>query len=200
MFISQAQLGLHPADLLYRAETEGDQALGDLDERILAELSARRAPSRSTRLVIRHTERLPARSPCSSWKRCCAACARSSSVRRPLRPPTSCATARPPRRRPGRGLAPRPRLDDCRGPSCHDPRAGAGRSATTLDNPALTIDAAIAAYVDAVEPLAAYRLPQAGTGFADEWRRGTYDAVRAPGRRLGCGPGTERLDQARRSC
>ena len=56
--ITQDDLGLHPADLLYRAETKADQALSDLDERILDELHATRAVRLDRPVVIRHTERI----------------------------------------------------------------------------------------------------------------------------------------------
>ena len=59
--ITQDDLGLHPADLLYRAETKADQALTDLDERILDELHATRAVRLDRPVVIRHTERINGR-------------------------------------------------------------------------------------------------------------------------------------------
>ena len=57
--ITQVDLGLQPADLLYRAEARTDQALSDLDDRILAQLHATAAVAIDQPITVQHTTRIP---------------------------------------------------------------------------------------------------------------------------------------------
>ena len=54
--VTQAELGLQPIDLLYLLNTEGDQAMSAVDDRIVLHIAAGRRPD--VRIRIRYTERL----------------------------------------------------------------------------------------------------------------------------------------------
>jgi hypothetical protein len=175
--ITQAQLKLHPADLLYRTEPRSDQALTDLDERILAHLHATQPVSHDDPVRILHTTRLPGVVTFFELQGLLRSLRRLVTASRPLRPadlvrsgdarsadqgavsvdPTALTTAR----------------DDLR--DIHGPALDA--LVVTLENPGTTIDEAIEAYVDVVGAVAAYRVPQTGSGFALEWRAASYAAL-----------------------
>ena len=176
-FISQTQLGLHPIDVIYRIDTQVDQAVNTLDDRILDYLHRHHAPRFDRPITIRYTIR---RSGKITWFELQALL---NSLRplvvgsRPLQP------------------ADLVRHND----ASHDDQATIVLSKipvqaahdeldtvhlpaldtliTTLDNPAVTIDAALAQFAATIGGLASYRLPQTGMGFVYEWRAGVYSSL-----------------------
>src|SRR5574341_583284 len=61
VFISQQQLGLHPIDLIYRAEIGAEQALKELDDRILQFLYTNHSPRLDRPIRIQYTKRVDKR-------------------------------------------------------------------------------------------------------------------------------------------
>ncbi len=172
--VTQADLGLHPIDLLYRLDTGPDQALSDLDERILTHLHASFSPRHDRPIKIRHTERIPGKVTWFELEALLRSLRRVLVAARALRPADMVlqgdvrqadqATSTIPRARLARAVdtltaVPLPAL------------------ATALADPSVTIDAAADAFAATVGQLAAYRIPGAGTGFAYEWRAAAYTAV-----------------------
>ena len=177
--VTQVDLGLQPADLLYRAEARADQALGDLDDRILAHLHAAAAVTVDQPITIRHTTRIPGSVTFFELEGLLRSLRRLAVGARPLRPAD---LVRPSDARTSDQTTPTvplTRLSDAR-TALHDKHLPAlGTVAAQVVDPARTVDEVIELYEGAVAPLAAYRIPGAGTGFALEWRAGTHFAVTA---------------------
>ncbi|MCA1613607.1 MAG: hypothetical protein LC800_05505 [Acidobacteria bacterium] len=179
VFVTQRQLGLHPIDLVYRAEARPEQALGDLDDLILRHLHANHAPRHDRAILIRHTERVPGNVTFFELGALLRSLRPLVTASRPLQPAdlmrANDATGGEQSAvslDPGRLETPR---DDLRGVLL--PVLDA--LAVALGNPAVNIDDALSQFADAVGLFAAYRLPQTGTGFVFEWRAGAYAALAA---------------------
>jgi hypothetical protein len=178
--ITQDDLGLHPADLLYRAETKADQALSDLDERILDEVHATRAVRLDRPVVIRHTERINGKVTFFELEGLLRSLRRVVVGARPLTPADAMRQGDARSTDQGAISLPRARLADAVAELRDTLAPTLAALRATLADATRTIDQVVAAYVDGVAPFAAYRIQQAGTGFAREWRVGTYAAVTAP--------------------
>lgn len=175
--VSQADMGLHPVDLLYRAEPGQDQALGDLDDRILVWLHANKAVRHDRPITIRHTERIPGKVTFFELEGLLRSLRRVLIGARPLRPADLVRQGDARTDDQGTSVLPRSRVADAQ----TDLRDVLLLSLTALsadvDDNTRTIDQAVTGYANTVSQLAAYRIPQAGTGFAFEWRARTYVAV-----------------------
>ncbi|HEX7745060.1 MAG TPA: hypothetical protein VF462_07350 [Micromonosporaceae bacterium] len=176
-FVSQADLGLHPIDLVYRVDATTQQALTDLDDRILTFLYANFAPRLDREIRLRHTDRLADRYAWFELQGLLRSLRELTVAARPLQPAdlmrhndassTEQATA----------VVPRSRVETARDDLRDNHVPALDALAAALANPAVSIDDAIAQYAATAGRLAAYRLPQTGTGFAFEWRAGAYGAV-----------------------
>ena len=131
--ITQEELGLHPADLLYRAGAKTDQALTDLDERIVERLHAVRPVRLDRPVVIQHTERISGLVTFFELEGLLRSLRRVVVGARPIRPADVDAAGRRPLGRPGRSLAAPGPAGRCAGrpaghPRAHpDPAAGGSR-------------------------------------------------------------------------
>jgi hypothetical protein len=176
---SQTQLGLHPIDLVYLTETSPDQALGDLEDRLLRRLFASQSPRHDREITIAYTERdgdnitffelsallVSLRSLVIASRSIVAA-----DISRTNDASTESA---------GSISLARNRIAD-RLTELRDPAGGVlkGLADTTATlSSVATIDVALAAYANAVGRAAAYRLPQTSMGFVFEWRQGVYRAI-----------------------
>ncbi|MGS2619513.1 hypothetical protein ACVCAH_34130 [Micromonospora sp. LZ34] len=176
-FVSQADLGLHPIDLVYRADVATQQALTDLDDRILTFTYATFAPRLDREIHLRYADRVTDRYTWFELQGLLRSLRELTIAARPLQPAdlmrhndassTEQATA----------VVPRSRVETARDDLRDNHVPALDALAAALANPAVSIDDAIAQYATTVGRLAAYRLPQTGTGFTYEWRAGTYDAV-----------------------
>lgn len=171
---TQADLGLQPVDLLYRGETRADQALGDLDERILAHLHAAEDVSLAEPITIQYTKRISGSITFFELEGLLHSLRRLLIGARPLRPSDLVRQGDARTGDQSTSTVPLARLTDVR-TDLHDTHLPAlARLATRIADMTRTIDQVIADYEEAVSPLAAYRLPGSGTGFALEWRAATY--------------------------
>lgn len=177
IFISQEQLGLHPIDLIYRAETGTEQARMDLDDRILQYLQTNHAPCHDRPIRILYTKRVATKINWFELQALLRSLRAIVSASRPLQPADLMRQNDAARDEQiavtldkNRIQSPR---DDLQG--VHIPALDA--LAVILDDPAVTIDFALTQFAATVERLAAYRLPQTGTGFVYEWRAGAYTAL-----------------------
>jgi hypothetical protein len=177
--VTQAGLGLQPADLLYRAEARADQALGDLDDRILAQLHATAAVTINRPITIRHTTRIPGSVTFFELEGLLRSLRRLVVGARPLRPADLVRQSDARTSDQGASTLPLARLTDAR-TVLHDTQLPAlATLAAEVADPGRTVDEVIDLFEGAVSPLAAYRIPGAGTGFALEWRAGAYASVTA---------------------
>ena len=177
--ITQVDLGLQPADLLYRAEARADQALGDLDDRLLAHLHATAAVAIDQPITVRHTTRVPGSVTFFELEGLLRSLRRLVVGARPLRSADLVRQSDARTADQGASSVPLARLTDAR-TALHDTHLPAlGTLAGQVVDPARTVDEVIELYEAAVSPLAAYRIPGAGTGFALEWRAGAYVAATA---------------------
>ena len=175
--ITQDDLGLQPADLLYRADARTDQALTDLDERILDELYATRAVRLDRPVVIQHTEAVAGVVTFFELEGLLRSLRRVVMGARPLVPADVVRQGDARSTDQGAVVLPRARLADAVAHLRDTLSPTLAGLRTSVTDATLTVDQAISTYVDTVAPFAAYRIPQAGTGFAREWRADTYAAV-----------------------
>ncbi len=175
--ITQADLGLQPADLLYRAEARVEQALGDLDDRILARLHATAPVAVNRPITIRHTTRIAGSVTFFELAGLLRSLRRLVVGARPLRPADLVRQGDARTTDQSTSTVPAARLSDAR-TDLHDTHLPALTTvAAQVVEPGRTVDEAIALYDAAVSPLAAYRIPGAGTGFAFEWRAATCSMI-----------------------
>jgi hypothetical protein len=176
-FISQAQLGLQPIDLVHRGEAASQQALTDLDDRILTYLYDHFAPRHDHGARIRYTDRVPGRYTWFELQPLLRSLRELTVAARPLRPAdlvrhndASSADQATATIQHSRVQAARDDLHDNRIPAL-DTLAARVADAT------VPIDDVLSRFATTVAGLAAYRLPQTGTGFVFEWRAGAYAAL-----------------------
>jgi hypothetical protein len=177
LFISQEQLGLQPIDLVYRAEIGTDQALKDLDDRILKYLYTHHTPRFDRPIRIQYTKRVDHKVSWFELQALLRSLRAVVSASRSLQPADlmrqndaaqdeqSAVTLAK-----SRVQSPRDDLQNVHVPALDT-------LMNSLNDPTITMDAALAEFATTVEALAAYRLPQTGIGFIYEWRTGVYSAV-----------------------
>ncbi len=175
--ITQDDLGLHPADLLYRAETRADQALSDLDERILDELHATRAVRLDRPVVIHHTERVAGKVTFFELEGLLRSLRRVVVGARPLVPADLVRQGDARSAYQGAVSLPRARLADAVADLRDTLAPTLAGLRTTVADATRTIDEVIREYAETVAPFSAYRVQQSGTGSAREWRVATYASV-----------------------
>lgn len=176
-FITQEQLGLQPIDLLYRAETGVDQGLNALDDLILHALHALFAPRHDRPITIRYTARAPGRVNWFELQALLRSLRALVTASRPLQPAdVQRANDAAASEQAAVALA-RARVEDPRNDLNNVQLPALTALETALANPAVTIDAALNQFTATVGSLAAYRLPQTGTGFVYEERAAAYRAV-----------------------
>jgi hypothetical protein len=175
--ITQEELGLHPADLLYRAGARTDQALTDLDERIVERLHAVRPVRLDRPVVVLHTERISGLVTFFELEGLLRSLRRVVVGARPIRPADVMRQGDARSADQAAVSLPRSRLADAQAglrdtlaPTLTPLRAA-------LADTTSTVDAVIAAYAGTVSAFAAYRIQESGTGFALEWRSATYATV-----------------------
>ncbi len=175
--ITQAQIGFHPVDLLYRAEPQQNQALSDLDDQILAHLFATKPVAIDRPITIKHTESISGSVTFFELEGLMHSLRRLVVGSRSLRPTDLVRQGDARSDGQGVGILPLARLTNARNDlnDVHLPALTA--AADDVADPTKTVDEVIAAFLAAVAPLAAYRLPGAGVGFALEWRARTHDAI-----------------------
>ena len=178
-FITQSQLGLHPIDLVYRVDTTTEQALNDLDDRILTYLHAHYAPRHDRQIRIRYTERVASKSTWTWFE--LQALLRSlrelTVAARPLQPADLMRQNDATKGEQATAAVPKSRIETARD-DLRDTRLPAlDTLSATLADGTVPIDTALAQFAATVSRLAAYRLPQTGTGFVFEWRARAYTAL-----------------------
>ena len=176
VFVGQDKLELHPIDLLYRVQTGAEQALGDIDERILHYVQTNEAPRHDRRITIQYTTRVADR---VTWFELQAVLRslRALLGSRPLQPADLVRANDA-----GSDQQQMVSLDAARVTTPNEVLRTTllpllATLTTALNNPAVTIDDALERFVTTVSKFAAYRLPQTGTGFVYEWRAGAYAAL-----------------------
>lgn len=177
VFIDQQRLGLHPIDLVYRAETGVDQALNDLDDRILEHLHANHAPRHDRAIRIRYTERVAGRITWFELQALLRSLRALAVASRPLQPADLMRANDAAREQQAAAALPKSRIEAPRDDLRDNLVPALDALAAALANPAVPIDAALDQFAATVGRFAAYRLPQTGTGFVYEWRAGTYTAL-----------------------
>ncbi|WP_447600262.1 hypothetical protein [Nitrospira sp. Nam80] len=173
-FISQTQLGLQPIDLIYRIETQADQAVNQLDDRILDYIHRHHAPRLDRPIVISYTARQGGK---ITWFELQALLNNLRPLvvgSRPLQPADLIRHNDASRDDQGMSVLSKTLIQAARDDlhTAHLPALDTLISA--LDNAAVTIDAVLAQFAATVGSLASYRLPQTGIGFVYEWRAGLY--------------------------
>ncbi len=177
--ITQADLGLHPVDLLYRAEAGADQALGDLDDRILARLHASVDVVIAEPVTIRHTTRITGSVTFFELEGLLRSLRRLVVGARPLRPADLVRQGDARSGDQATSTLPLARLSGLR-TALHDTHLPAlATLASRVIDPSRTVDQVIADHEAAVSPLAGFRVPGTGTGSTLEWRATTYAALTA---------------------
>lgn len=178
--VSQTQLGLHPIDLLYLSETRADQALGDLEDRVLRWLHATHTPRLDRPITLAYTERDGTNVTFFELAALLRSLRALVVASRPLEAADLMRVNDASSDDASAVSLPVSRVAD-RVADLRDPATGVLRvladGRTTVDAAATSIDAALGAYTAAVARAAAYRLPQTGTGFVFEWRQGAYRAL-----------------------
>jgi hypothetical protein len=177
VFISQADLGLAPIELVYLVDAQQEAGLRFLDDRILARLHAVASPRLDAPIRIAYTERVAGMVSWFELEALLVSLRKLVTASRPLVPADLV-----------RGV-------DAGAEAQGAPTLDAARLTTvrnelrTVRLPALaalqaslaagTIDAAIDDFVAEFARLARYRVPQTGSGFTYEWRSGVYAALGA---------------------
>lgn len=175
--ITQASLGLHAVDLLYRAEPKPEQALSDLDDRILERLHATEAVSHDQPVTIRHTQRINGKVSFFELEGVLRSLRRVLVGSRSLRPADLVRQGDARSDDQATSVLPRSRVAAAR-QDLHDVQLAALHALTAVvDDGTKTIEQVIKAYAETVRSVAAYRISQAGTGFAYEWRAARYAAL-----------------------
>jgi hypothetical protein len=176
-FISQTDLGLHPIDLVYRVDVTTQQALTDLDDRILEFLYAHHAPRLDREIRIRYTDRVANRSTWFEVQGLVHSLRELTVAGRPLQPADLMRPNDASSTEQATAVVPKSRVETARDDLRDNHVPALDTLAAALANPAVAVDDALEQYTTTVGRLAAYRLPQTGTGFAYEWRAGAYSAL-----------------------
>jgi hypothetical protein len=179
VFVSQDDLELDAIDLVYRLRPNGsnDQALSDLDDRILTFIYETETPRHDRVVRISHTDHVAGSTTWFELEALLVSLRELVVASRPLRPGDVVRHNDALHDDDARVFLDPAIVTDARD-DIHDTLLPALATAdTTIANAGVTVDDAITAYVDAVSPLAAYRLPQTGIGFTYEWRAAQYDAI-----------------------
>ncbi len=173
--VSQQQLEWQPADLLYRMGAE--VGFGDLDERILAYLHAAEPVDITGQITIQHTRRVPGAVTFFELEALLRSLRRIVLGARPLR--ASDLVRQSDARESDQSTASLPvsRLEGARNAlrDVHLPALAILQ--TEVDDPLRTVDDAIARFEAVAARLAPFRIRDAGSGFAYEWRAATYSAI-----------------------
>ncbi len=192
VFISQEDLGLQSIDLVYHLDTAADQTLQFLDDRILELIYSAHAPRLDLPITILYTKREVGQPMRISWFELQALIASLRALTvgsRPLQPADLARQNDADAEQQSTVTLDKARIEN----ALNDLQAIA---LPDLTNPATAIDAHIDQFVAAVKPMAAYRLPQTGTGFTYEWRSRVFSSVAEKiGKRLG--RWNQRLQDAR---
>ena len=180
IFVSQVNLGLQPIDLLYLIETKTDQALNQLDDCILRFIYANHSPRYDREIQILYTERVPGKITWFELQALLRSLRMLIVAARPLQPTDLMRHNDATIDMQGAVTLPK---DHIQKPLKYLEKNNSGEDnaienlkklALALGNEGNDIDTCLEMYVATVGPLAAYRLPQTGTGFLFEWRANTY--------------------------
>lgn len=176
VFIDQAQLGLHPIDLLYRVQANGDQALGDIDALILRRVHTAHGPRHDRPIVIHHTARVAGK---ASWfaLQALLRSLRSLLASRPLQPADVMRANDATMEQQAMVSLPVARVVTARDHLRNELLPALDALAATLADVTVPIDEALDEFAATVAEFAAYRIPQTGVGFVYEWRHAAYSAL-----------------------
>lgn len=177
VFISQAQLGLHPLDLVYRSETAVSQALNDLDDRILHYVHDNFTPRHDREIRIRYTERVPGKVTWFELQALLRSLRALVAASRPLQPADLVRANDAKTDEQAAVSLPRSRVDAARSDLNDTLLPLLDGLVLTTANPAVIIDDVLEQFAALVGRFAAYRLQQTGIGFVYEWRAATYAAL-----------------------
>jgi hypothetical protein len=173
--VTQADLALQPIDLLYVAKVGADEAMGELEDRLVRHVWNTRHPRHDAELRVRHTEPLPA--PLTSFFEVAPLLRHLRAAllgARPLAP----TDITPPGEAERAQDAPRAIPRD-RAALPADEMAALAGDVAGFDAAALPIDAAIDQAIALFERAARFGLQQVGWGFIYAWRRRVYASLMA---------------------
>lgn len=175
LFISQADLGLAPIELIYLVDAGQDAGLRFLDDSILVRLHAVAAPRIDAPIRIAYTERVTGKVSWFELEALLGSLRHLVTASRPLAPADlmrgNDAKA---------GELPAPVLEATRLTTVREELRTARLPALSTLEASLaagSIDTAIAALIAEFSQLARCRVAQTGIGFAYEWRSGAYAAL-----------------------
>lgn len=176
-FVTWAQLGLHPLDLVYRVDTSTDQALSDLDERILTHLHSHFAPRHDREIHIGYTQRVAPRYTWFELQALLRSLRALTVAARPLQPADLMRHNDAATDQQASAVLPRGRVDTARDDLRNNGLPALDALTATLADGTVPIDDALTGFAATVGTLAAYRLPQTGTGFVFQWRSRVYSGL-----------------------
>lgn len=181
LFVTQKDLKLEPIELLYRVDADPNKGLSDLEDLIVRHLEIEVALRQDHPIALRHdrpieikhTERVAGR---ITWFELNALLGSLRSLlltSRPLQPADLMRANDASRNQQNAVSLGKTRLDAPLEKLDQFLQDGADALSSKLDS-ANSIDDKLVAFASEVGTLAAFRLPQTGTGFAFDWRAGFY--------------------------
>lgn len=177
VFVSQADLGLAPIELVYLVDAQQETGLRFLDDRILSRLHAVASPRLDAAIRIAYTERVADKVSWFELEALLVSLRKLITASRPLVPADLVRGVDASEEVQGAPVLDAARLTTVR-EELRTARLPA-LAALQASLPAGTIDAAIDDFVAEFARLARYRVPQTGSGFAYEWRSGVYAGLAA---------------------
>ncbi|MGB7537144.1 MAG: hypothetical protein WBM17_01275 [Anaerolineales bacterium] len=176
-FVSQEHLGLQPIDLVFMAGKGEEQSWSDLDDRIIKWIHETATPRMDKEIRILHTDRIAGKITWFELRALLGSLHVLIASARPLQPADLMRQNDAAREEQAAITLPRAVIQSPRDDLFTFKLPGLDALKTALQNPATTIDAGIAQFAGVFGTLAAYRLPQTGTGFAFEWRARLYSRL-----------------------
>lgn len=176
IFVDQQQLGLHPIDVLFRAHAGTDQAVGDLEDRILQHIQATHAPRHDRPIQLRFTTRVADRVNWFELQALLRSLRELLIASRPLQPADLMRSNDAKTDEQAEIELDRDKVQDPLD-ELNDALAALTTVAAAVANAAVTVDDALTQVAAIVARFAAFRLQQSGTGFVYEWRARTFAAL-----------------------
>lgn len=176
LFVDQTQLGLHPIDVLFRAHAGADQAVSDLEDRILHHVESAHAPRHDLPIVLGFTTRVAGRVNWFELQALLRSLRELLVASRPLRPAD---LMRANDALSGEQAAIELDRDQIQDPldELDDALTALADVAAAVADAAVTVDDALTRFATTVARFAAFRLPQSGAGFVYEWRARAFAAL-----------------------
>ena len=176
LFVDQTQLGLHPIDVLFRAHAGADQAVGDLEDRILHHIECAHAPRHDLPIVLGFTIRVDGRVNWFELQALLRSLRELLVASRPLQPAD---LMRPNDAQSDDQVAIELDRDQVQDPheELENALTALAGVAAAAANAAVTVDDALTQFATTAARFAAFRLQQSGTGFVYEWRARVFAAL-----------------------